>query len=106
MLRVGDTLVSFILMSDGTHLSNCAADKKEWAVCLTIGNLFSKIHQMPSMPSDIMVALLPILIKNWNFSQKQRDEQRQQNREVLKKVLRWLLQPLTFGHNPGTVSWY
>jgi hypothetical protein len=61
---------------------------------------------MPSTPSIIVVALLPILIKNWNISQKRLDEQRQRNREVLKKVLRRLLQPLTFGHNPGTVSWY
>ena len=30
MLRVGDTLVPMIIMSDGTQLSNFAGDKTEW----------------------------------------------------------------------------
>ena len=46
MLRVGDTLVSMIILSDGTHLSNSADDKTEWPVYMTIGNLSSKIRQM------------------------------------------------------------
>jgi len=43
-LRVGDTLVRLIYMSDGTHLSNFACHKKEWPVYMTIGDLSSKIH--------------------------------------------------------------
>jgi hypothetical protein len=35
-LRLGDTLVPLIFMSDGTHLSNVAGDKKEWPVCMTM----------------------------------------------------------------------
>jgi len=31
-LRVGDILVPVIFMSDGTHLSNFAGDKKKWPV--------------------------------------------------------------------------
>jgi len=31
-LRVGDTLVPLIFMSDGTHLSNFAGDNKVWPV--------------------------------------------------------------------------
>jgi hypothetical protein len=46
-LRVGDTVVPVIFMSDITHLSNFAGDKKEWSVYMTIGNLSSKIRQMP-----------------------------------------------------------
>jgi len=46
-LRVGDTLVPLIIMSDGTHLSNFAGDRIEWPVFIKIGNLSSKIRQMP-----------------------------------------------------------
>jgi len=63
-------------MSDGTHLSNFAGDKKEWPVYMTIGNLSSMIRQMPSTNSILMVALLPIPIKNSNIPQKRLDEQR------------------------------
>jgi len=93
-------------MSEGTHLSNFAGDKREWPVYMTIGNLSWKIHQMPSMHSVVMVALLPIPIKNRNIPQKRLDEQRQTKREVLNEVLRPLLQPLTFEHNPSAESGY
>jgi len=32
MLRVGDTLVALMFMSDGTHLLNFAGDNTEWPV--------------------------------------------------------------------------
>jgi hypothetical protein len=79
MLRVGDTLVPLIFMSDRTHLSNFAGDKKEWPVYMPIGNLSSKIRQMPSTHSVVMVALLLIPIKNRNIPQKLLDKQRQTN---------------------------
>jgi hypothetical protein len=91
MFRVGDTLVPLIFMSDGTQFSNFAGDKKEWPVYMTIGNLSSKIRQMPSKHSVIMVALLPIPIKNPNIPQKRLHTQQQTNREVLNEVLRRLL---------------
>jgi len=103
---VGDTLVSLIFMSDGTHLSNFAGDKKEWPVYMTNGHLSSKIRQMPSTHSVVMVPLLPILIKNRNISQKRLDEQRQTNREVLNEVLWRVLHPLTFKQNPSAESGY
>jgi hypothetical protein len=96
ILRLGDTLVSLIFMSDGTHLSNFAGDKKEWPIYMTIGNLSSKIRQTPSTQSVVMVALLPIPIKSRNIPQKRLNEQRQTNREVLNEVLGRVLQPLTF----------
>jgi len=70
-------------MSDGTHLSNFAGDQKERPVYMTIGNLSSKIRQMPSTHSVVMVALLPIPMKNRNIPQKGLDEQWHTNREVL-----------------------
>jgi len=72
-LRVGDTLVPLIFMSDGRHLSYFARDKKEWPVNLPIGNLSSKHRQMPSMHSVVMVTLLPIPFKNLNIPQKRLD---------------------------------
>jgi hypothetical protein len=74
MLRVGVTLVPLIVMSDRTHLSNFAGAKKEWPVYVTIGNLSSKLCQMPSRHSIVMVTLLLSLIKHHNMPQKQRDE--------------------------------
>jgi hypothetical protein len=79
MLRVGDTLVPLSFMSDGTHLSNFAGDKKESPVYMTIGNLSSKIRQMPSTHSVVMVDLLPIPIKNRNIPPKRLDDQQQIN---------------------------
>jgi hypothetical protein len=105
-LRLGDTLVPLIFMSDGTHLSNFAGHKKEWPVYMTIGNQSSKIRQTPSAHSVVMVALLPIPIKNRNIPQKWLDEQRQTSREVLNEVLRRVLQPLTFKQNPNAESGY
>ena len=106
MFRVRDTLVPLIFMSDGTHLSNFAGNKKEWPVYMTIGNLALKIHQMPSRHSIVMVALLPIPIKNRNMPQKRLDTQQQTSREVLHTVLRQVLQPVTCNHNPSTESRY
>jgi hypothetical protein len=62
-------------MSDRTHLLNFAGDKNEWPVYMTIGNVYAKIRQTPSTYSVIMVALLPIPIKNCNIPQKRLDEQ-------------------------------
>jgi hypothetical protein len=80
--RVGDTLVPLIFMSDGRHLSNCAGNKQEWPVYMTICNLSSKIRQSRYMHSVLMVALLPIPIKNRNILQKWLDEQWQTNPKV------------------------
>jgi hypothetical protein len=95
-----------IFMSEGTHLSNFAGDKNEWPVYNTIDNLSSKIRQTPSTNSVIMVALLPIPIKNRNIPQKRLHEQQQTNRQVLNEVLRRLLQPRTFKRNPSAGSGY
>jgi len=105
-LRVGDTLVPLIFMSDGPHLANFAGDQKEWPVYMTIGNLSLKLRQMPSTHSNIMVALQPIPIKNHNISQKRLDEQWQTNEEVLNEVLRRVLHPLTFKRNRSAESAY
>jgi len=106
MLRVGDTLVPLIFMSDRTRLSNFAGDKKQWPVYMTIGNLSLRIRQTPSTHSVIMVTLLPIPIKNRNIPQKRLDEQLQTNREVLNEVLWRVLQPLTFKQPPSAESGY
>jgi len=101
-----DTLVHLIFMSDGTHLSNFAGDKKEWPVYMTIGNVSSKIRQIPSAHTVVMVALRPIPIKNRNHPQKQLDEQQQTYREVLNEILWQILHPLTFQQNPNAESGY
>jgi len=106
MLIVCDALVPLMLMSDGTHLSNFAGDMKQWPVYMTIGNLSSKIRQMPSTHSIIMVTLLPIPIKNRNNPQKGQDVQRTTNQEVLNEVLWHVLQPLTIKQKHSAESGY
>jgi len=103
-LRVGNALDHLTLMSDGTHLSNFAENNQEWPLYMTIGNLPLKLPQMPSMHSVVMVALLPIPIKNRHDPQQRLDEQRQTNREVLNEVIRQVFHPLTFEHNPSAES--
>jgi len=103
-LRLVDTLVPLIFMSHGTHLSNFTGNKTEWPVYMTIGNQSSKISQTPSTDSDVMVALLLILIKNRYILEKRLDEQRQTNQEVLNEVLRRVLQPLTVQPHPSAGS--
>jgi hypothetical protein len=93
-------------MSDRTHLSNFAGCKREWPVYMTIGNISSKLRQMPSTHSIIMVALLSMPIKICNIHQKRLDESQHTNRQVLHKVLWRVLQPLTFKHNPSAESRY
>jgi len=83
-------------MSDRTPLQNFAGDMKEWPVYMTNGNLSSKIRQMPSTHSVLMVPLLPIAINYRKFPQKQLYEQRQTHQGVLNIVLRRILQLLTF----------
>jgi len=58
------------MMSDRTHLLNFAGNKKAWTVYMTIGNLSEKIRQIAPTQIVVIVAPLPILIKNRNFSQK------------------------------------
>jgi hypothetical protein len=93
-------------MSDGTHLSSFAGDKKEWPVCTTNGNLSSKIRQTPSMYSVVLVARLPIPIKNRKMPQKWLDEQWQSNPDVLNEVLRRVLQQLSFQQHRSAESGY
>jgi hypothetical protein len=78
-LRVGDTLVPLIFMSDRKHLWRCAGDKTEWPVYITIGNLSSKIRQMPSTPSVVIVGLMLIPIQKRNITYKWLDEEWQTN---------------------------
>jgi len=93
-------------MSDRKNVSNFAGDKEEWPVYITIGNLSPKIRQMPSMHSVVMVAVLPSPIMNRNSPQKPLEGQQQTHQGVLNEVLRRLLQPRTFKHNPSARSGY
>ena len=105
-LRLVDPLVPWIVMSNGTQLSNFTGDKKQWPVYMTIRYLSLKIYQMPSAHTVVMVALLPIPLKNSNIPQKQLVEQQQTNHAVRNEVLRRVLQPLIFELNSSAESGY
>jgi hypothetical protein len=106
MLGVRDTLVLLIVMFNGIHFSNVAGNKKVSTVYTTIGNLLSKIRQMPSTHSVVMVGLQPSPIKNCKIREKQQHEQWYKNWEVLNEVLRRVFHPVTFKHNRNTESGY
>jgi len=91
-------------MSNRTHLSNFAGDKNECPLYMTIGNLSSKICQMPSINSIVMFALLSIQIKNRNIPSRLLDEQWRTTREVLNEAPRRLLPPLIFKQHSSTES--
>jgi hypothetical protein len=86
-------------MSDATHLSNYAGDKKEWPIYMTIGNTSSKIRQTPSMYAVVLVALLPIPPKKCYRSKQRLADQCNTHRNILQEVLRNILEPLTFQPN-------
>jgi hypothetical protein len=73
---------------------------------MTIANLASKLRQMRSTHSVIIVAHLPNPIKNHIIAQKRRDEQRQTNQEQLNKVLWRVLHLPTFTQNHCAGSGY
>ena len=99
MLRLVHMLVTLVIMSDGTHLSNFSGDKKLCPDYIPIANLSSEICQMPSMHTVTMVALLPIPIINCNVHKKRLHEHRQTNQEVLNTVPLQGFQHVTFKHN-------
>jgi len=105
-LRVADTLVPLIFMSDRTQLLNVSGNKTEWPVYISIGNQSWKIDQIPSMHSFGIVAVQLIPIKKHNIPQKWLDEQRQWNLVVLNEAIQWVHQPLRFENNPSTQSGY
>ena len=80
---MGDTLVPLVFISDRMHLSTFAGDYKEWPVYMTIGNLSSKVCQWPSTHSVIMVAPLPIPIKNCNIPEGLSDDNFRRSKPVL-----------------------
>jgi hypothetical protein len=67
---------------------------------MPIGNLSSKIRQMLSTETVIIVALQPIAITMRNIPQKQLDKQQQTNREMQDEVVWQVLQPLTLKQHP------
>jgi hypothetical protein len=104
MLRLGDTLVPLMFMSDGTRLLNFAGDKNQRPIYMAIGNHYSKICQMPAMHSVLIGSYMLIPLKNLIIHQKRLDERRQTNPEVLNDVVRQVLPPSTIKLNPSTES--
>ena len=73
---------------------------------MTIEKLSSKICQILAMHIIVMIALLPIPIKNRNIPQRPLHKHRQTKREVVNDVLWWVLHPLTSERNHGAERGY
>jgi len=73
---------------------------------MAIGNLSSKICQMPSVHIVVMVTLLPIQMKNRDIPQMRMDDQWETIREMLNNVLWQVMQPLACKYNLNAESRY
>jgi hypothetical protein len=91
---VGDTVVPLVFMSDATHLTNFAGNKKAWPVYMTISNLPAAVRMRPAMQAVVLAALLPVPIKLLDVAAPQRADQRTHKHHVTQYVLRHLLAPL------------
>jgi hypothetical protein len=92
---VGETIVPLIFLSDSTHLTNFAGDKKAWPVYMTIGNIHSTVRMKPTMHSVVLVALLPQPLKARDVPLSHKNKQKKHNRLIQQTVLDYLLQPLS-----------
>jgi hypothetical protein len=88
-------------MSDATHLTNFAGDKKAWPVYMTVGNLSSAVRNRPATQSVLLVALLPVPIKLRDVAASERDWQHEHNRLVTQHVLRHIIALLS--HSGGGI---
>ena len=59
-MPIGATIISIILASDQTHLTNFSGDKKLWPIYMTVGNIYSSIRNRPSYHVWLPIAFLPI----------------------------------------------
>jgi hypothetical protein len=95
IVPVGETIVPLIFLSDSTHLTNFAGDKKAWPVYMTIGNIHSTVRMKPTMHSVVKVALLPQPLKARDVPLSQKNKQKKHNRLIQQTVLDYVLQPLS-----------
>jgi len=104
ILPIGSTLVLILFTSDTTHLTNFSGDGKVWPLYMSIGNIRSSIRNKPTSHACIPVAILPNSSKHikkvlgWS-EMKQEHETMQVLHDLLKFVLRLLLNSARDGHN-------
>lgn len=60
-MGAGSTIVPVLLGSDKTHLTVLAGDKHAWPLYLSIGNINSRIRNMPSKNAWLLIAYLPVV---------------------------------------------
>jgi hypothetical protein len=90
----GGTLVPVICMSDSTHLTNFAGDKKAWPIYMTIGNINSSSRGKPTEYASVLLGLLPVPRKLKKMNKKAKDVQRATNQEVLREAIKAILSPI------------
>ena len=56
----GGTVVTLLLASDKTHLTNISGDKAAWLVYMSIGNICKDLRQQGTKRAWVLVALSPI----------------------------------------------
>jgi hypothetical protein len=87
-LPPGSTLCPIIAMSDSTHLTNFAGDKKSWPIYITLGNFSGAQRAKPTTQTVALLGLFPVRYKNSNLSGVSEQQQRKFNSEVMHDVIR------------------
>ena len=87
-------VVSVILTSDETYLTNFSRDKKAWPLYLTIRNLPSTVRNKPSRLATVLLALLPVPPKIGDVTPLVAKQYAGMKADVHHRVLQAILQPL------------
>ncbi|KAF8602486.1 hypothetical protein BDV93DRAFT_444036 [Ceratobasidium sp. AG-I] len=95
------TIISCIVASDKTRLTNFAGDKKAHPVYLTIGNLPKRLRRQISKRATVLIVYLPVPKLDCETNV---DQKRQTKRELFHRCMEELLEPLAEACKKGGVE--
>ncbi|QRV82415.1 C2H2 zinc finger [Ceratobasidium sp. AG-Ba] len=85
------TVITIIISSDETRLTNFSGDKKAHLVYITIGNLPKRLRRRTSQRANVLLGYLPV--PKLDF-EPDKDMQRFHRRDLFHKCMRMMMEPL------------